>query len=132
MAAKSMFFIWLLSFGLGVMSETFWDLPLIFSIILPAIFLSLSFYVFRNFVIGYRIFHIICITSLWLYFALGLLIQLPTILSKSGIAERLAYQWFQSLSLTYLFFLMMFGVAYLPYYIVKRVKARKPSGIEMM
>ena len=117
--------VWLFSFILGLIAEFSYNFPMELSIILPAIYLFLSFIVFDKFVIGYRIFHHLCIVFLSLYFILGLIIQLPKILSNKGISEHLAYSWFSTLSTTYLFFLIMFSIAYFPYFMWKKYKVSK-------
>lgn len=123
MKSKLLQLIWFAAFLFGLIVEFSYSFAEELSIILPAIYLTLSFVVFSKFSIGYRIFHHFCMTSLCLYFILGLVIELPKILSRSGIGEHLAYLWFSSLSSTYLVFLIIFAMAYLPYFAWKKFNA---------
>lgn len=128
--SKLLIFCWFFSVLLGVATEVMHSLPQELSIVLPAIYLSLSFYVFRNLPFAYRIFHLACIIPLAIYFVLGLVTQLPKIFASTGVVEEfIAYAWFGSMSTTYLFFLVMLGVTYLPYCLIKKYQASKNSEL---
>jgi len=115
---------------LGIATELMHSLPKELSILLPAIYLPLSLYVFRTLPIAYRIFHLVCIVPLLIYFVLGLVTQLPKIFASKGVVEEfIAYSWFGSMSTTYLFFLIMLGVTYLPYWLIKKYKASRKDDL---
>ena len=74
------------------------------AVLLPAIYIGISFVLFKNQPLGYRIFHHICLVPLALYNLLGVVINFQDIYLGGTLESMLAYNWFSSLSFTYLFF----------------------------
>lgn len=87
------------------------------AILLPAIYMGLSFFIFNKQLIGYRIFHHICITPLVIYYLVGLVFQAKDVYFGSSLEAMLAYIWFENLSISYTLFLAMYSISYLPYMI---------------
>ncbi|SDU04054.1 hypothetical protein SAMN05216210_1395 [Halopseudomonas salegens] len=89
--------------------------------LLPAIYMGLSFVVFNRLHIGYRIFHHVCIVPLCLYYLLGVFLKGPAVFSPRFLDSVIAYTWFSSLSGAYLFFCLMLLVAYIPFVVYKKI-----------
>lgn len=130
MKSKVVVFVWASAVMLGLLAELTYSLPNLISILLPALYMALSFFVFRNLPIGYRVFFLACTVYLILYFALGLVFYLPEILSSKGVSKYLAYAWFSTMNSTYAFFLIILGIIYFPYFIYKKIQASKKSVLK--
>ncbi|HEX7026136.1 MAG TPA: hypothetical protein VF268_02770 [Gammaproteobacteria bacterium] len=89
--------------------------------LLPCVYLGLSFCVFKDLVLGFRIFHVVCVGFICVYYVFGLILNCKDILFGGTLEAMLAYSWFSSLSITYLVFCAMLGVLYFPYWLYGRL-----------
>jgi hypothetical protein len=94
------------------------------AVFFPAIYLSLSFVLFKRMVIGFRIFHHICVVGLVAYYLLGWFSNGADVFESSLVVSNLAYSWFSGLAVSYLVFCFMLLTVYGPFAVYQRYQAR--------
>lgn len=110
---------------LALLEGIFEFLPPEIGALLPIIYLSLPFYIFRNLQTGYRIFHLIFAFQFLLYALFITVFSYPDIVLEDGFMAAISYSQFTAVIFVYVFFLIVFGITYLPYAIIqKRKKSR--------
>ena len=116
--------LWLALLILALIESMAHFLPESIGGLLPALFIALSFIVFRNLPIGYRIFHLIFNAQFLLYIFFIMLFSYKDLISGSTVDSAIAYSSFTPVIFVYLFFLLILGLSYLPYYILMKGKTQ--------
>ncbi len=116
--------VWLALLILALIESITHFLPEAIGGLLPALFISLSFIVFRTLPIGYRIFHLIFNAQFFLYIIFIMLFSYKDLVSGSTADLVIAYTSFTPVIFVYLFFLLILGLSYLPYRILKGSKTQ--------
>jgi hypothetical protein len=116
--------LWLALLILALIESMVHFLPESIGGLLPALFIALSFIVFKNLPIGYRIFHLIFNAQFLLYIFFIMLFSYKDLISGSTVDSAIAYSSFTPVIFVYLFFLLILGLSYLPYYILMKGKTQ--------
>lgn len=115
---------WLALMILALIESMTHFLPEAIGGLLPALFISLSFIVFSTLPTGYRIFHLIFNVQFFLYMLFIMLFSYKDLVSVSTVASTIAYSSFTPVIFVYLFFLLILGLSYLPYRLLKGGKTQ--------
>ena len=94
------------------------------ALFLPVIYLSLSFLLFNRLVIGFRVFHHLCLIVLVAYYLLGLVSSAADVFDPSLVVSHMAYSWFSGIAVAYLVFCFMLLIVYAPYAAYQRFQTR--------
>lgn len=112
--------IWITSILLALIDCLFSIFPRAIAALLPLVFVCLSFIVFRGFPTGYRIFHLIVNVQIAIYLVFLMLFFYKKLFAGPLFAREVAYSMFTPVVFFYLWFLLVFGVCYLPYKILRK------------
>jgi len=97
------------------------------AVFFPAVYFTLSFFVFNRLIIGYRLFHHICISFLMIYYLLGVIFKIEQVFNGPYAMSYMAYSWFATLAITYLVFCFMLFIFYMPYVVYKKVSNKSAA-----
>ena len=114
---------WGVSFLLDLFSGMVGLSPTV-ALFLPAIYLSLSFFLFNRLVIGFRVFHHLCVIVLVTYYLLGLVSSAADVFDPSLVVSHMAYSWFSGIAVAYMVFCLMLLITYVPDAAYRRFQAR--------